>query len=61
LPFDQQAADIFDPLRSSGVRVATMDLRIAAIALQHGFTLLTRNAVDFSRIPGLNSEDWTVP
>jgi predicted nucleic acid-binding protein len=30
------------------------DLWIAAQAIQHGFSLLTRNAKDFSDIPGLD-------
>ena len=40
-------------------RVATMDLRIAAIVLSQGATLLSRNMVDFGKIPGLKVEDWT--
>lgn len=61
LPFDSNAAQAFADLRKSGVRVDTMDLRIGAIALVHGFTVLTRNATDFTRIPGLRVEDWTSP
>jgi tRNA(fMet)-specific endonuclease VapC len=59
LPFDSAAANVFDGLRAQKVRVATMDLRIAAIALSRGSVLLTRNSVDFTRVPGLVSEDWT--
>ncbi|MHB8900128.1 MAG: type II toxin-antitoxin system VapC family toxin [Thermoguttaceae bacterium] len=60
LPFDSQAADIFADLRRSGVRVGTMDLRIGSIGLARGLTVLTRNRLDFERIPGLAAEDWTV-
>jgi tRNA(fMet)-specific endonuclease VapC len=59
LPFDAEAAATFVHLRQSGVRVGTMDLRIGSIALVRGFTVLTRNTVDFERIPGLRAEDWT--
>ena len=61
LPFDFQAAETFAQLRRSGVRVGTMDLRIASIALARGMTVLTRNTLDFERIPGLRVEDWTGP
>jgi tRNA(fMet)-specific endonuclease VapC len=59
LPFDEAAADIFDDLRSQRIRIGTMDLRIASIALATGMTLLSRNLVDFQRVPNLNAEDWT--
>ena len=59
LPFDSQAAETFAELRRSGVRVGTMDLRIGSIALVRSLTVLTRNTVDFERIPGLRVEDWT--
>jgi tRNA(fMet)-specific endonuclease VapC len=60
LPFDAAAAGVFDGLQAQKIRVATMDLRIAAIALSQGLTLLTRNTRDFGRVPGLITEDWTV-
>lgn len=59
LPFDSEAIAIFDELRRQKVRVSTMDLRIAAIALSRNLVLLTRNVRDFSRVPGLVTEDWT--
>ncbi len=46
--FDAKAAAIFDDLRSSGVRIGTPDLRIAAISLANDAVLLTRNTRDFS-------------
>ena len=60
LPFDERAAIKFDELRSQRVRVGTMDLRIASIAMSRGMTVLTRNLVDFQAIPSLTVEDWTV-
>ena len=59
LPFDAEAVAIFDRMRAKRVRVATMDLRIAAIALSQNLTLLTRNTGDFSKVPGLVTEDWS--
>jgi tRNA(fMet)-specific endonuclease VapC len=35
-----------------------MDLKIAAINLVHDAILLTRNLVDFAKIPGLRVENW---
>ncbi len=60
LPFDAQAIAIFDEWRRQKVRVSTMDLRIAAIARSRNLVLLTRNVSDFSKVPELLKEDWTV-
>jgi tRNA(fMet)-specific endonuclease VapC len=60
LPFDTAATTVFDGLQAQRVRIGTMDLRIAAIALSQGLTLLRRNTRDFNRVPGLVTEDWTV-
>ncbi len=60
LKFDSAAAAQFQHLRSLRLRVGTMDLRIAAIALAHDAAVLTRNIKDFSRVPNLRAEDWTV-
>jgi tRNA(fMet)-specific endonuclease VapC len=59
LDFDSKAAKVFVELKSQGVRVGTMDLRIAAIAIANNVTLLTRNTVDFERVVNLHFEDWT--
>ena len=60
LPFDAAAAAVYDDLRARRVRVATMDLRLAAVTLSRGLVLLTRNTRDFGRVPALATEDWTV-
>lgn len=57
--FDDAAADVFTDLRSQKIRIGTMDLRIASIAIANDLTLLTRNTVDFARVPNLRFEDWT--
>jgi len=59
LTFDEAAARTFEELRKQRVRVGTMDLRIASIALSRDITVLTRNLVDFQQVPGLRVEDWT--
>jgi tRNA(fMet)-specific endonuclease VapC len=59
LPFDAAASAVYDRLQAQRVRVSTMDLRIAAIALAHGLILVTRNVRDFQQVPGLMIEDWT--
>lgn len=59
LDFDARAAVEFERLRSLRLRIGTMDLKIAAIALAHRATVLTRNVRDFVLVPGLQVEDWT--
>ena len=58
LPFDTEAADLVLNFRSKGIRIGTMDLKIAAITMVHDATLLTRNTVDFAKVPGLKFENW---
>jgi tRNA(fMet)-specific endonuclease VapC len=58
LPFDARAAAIFSDLVQNRLRIGTMDLKIAAIALANDATLLTRNTGHFERVPGLRFEDW---
>ena len=59
VPFDAAAAVVFDGLGARRLRVETLDLRIASIALSRGLVLLTRNTADFRRIPDLITDDWT--
>lgn len=58
LEWNEASVNEFQSLRDAGIRVGTMDLKIASICLVHGATLLTRNSSDFARIPGLRFEDW---
>ena len=60
LPFDEHAVEQFHRLWMARLRIGTMDLKIAAIALAHNATLLSRNLVDFGKIPALRVEDWTL-
>ncbi len=60
IAFDAPVVATFESLRRQRLKVATMDLRIAATALCHQLTLVTRNLKDFQHVPGLLVEDWTV-
>ena len=57
--FDAPAAEKFNELRAGGVRIGSSDLKIASIVLVHGATLISRNQIDFSKVPGLVLEDWS--
>jgi tRNA(fMet)-specific endonuclease VapC len=60
LQFDDRCDSQFERLRQMRLRVGTLDLKIAAVALVERATLLSRNLSDFRRVPGLTVEDWTV-
>ena len=58
LPWDDSAIAEFDHLVQNKIRIGTMDLKIASIALANSATLPTRNAKDFGEVPNLRIEDW---
>ncbi len=58
VPFDQATADLFDSLQAAMVRIATRDLKIAAISLAGNALLLTANRRNFEKVPGLRFENW---
>lgn len=58
LPWNAGSAELFLDFRRQGVRIGSMDLKIACITLAHNATLLTRNAGDFVQVPGLRIENW---
>jgi tRNA(fMet)-specific endonuclease VapC len=62
LPFDSEcathAARIRAALEAAGTPIGPHDTLIAAIALRHQATLVTRNVREFSRVPGLQWLNW---
>jgi tRNA(fMet)-specific endonuclease VapC len=54
-----RAAALVSDLRTQDIRIGTQDLRIAAMAVVHDTTLVTRNARDVAQTPGLVIEDWS--
>jgi tRNA(fMet)-specific endonuclease VapC len=64
LVFDDNAAQHFAAIRADlekrGLPIGAYDLMIAAIALANSLILVTHNVGEFSRIAGLQIEDWEV-
>ena len=54
------AARLQTSLRRRGVQLKTVDALIAAVALQHDFTVLTTDK-DFQPIGNLRVENWLLP
>ena len=61
LPVTSPVAEVFARRRSSlrqiGKMIADMDILIAATAIAHDLTMLTRNRRHFERVPGLRLYD----
>ncbi len=64
LPFDDEAALQFGCIRAElarqGTPIGPYDLQIAAIALTRNCTLVTHNTREFSRVAGLQLDDWEI-
>ena len=62
LPFDAEcaahAARIRATLEAAGTPIGPHDTLIAATALRHQASLVTRNAREFARVPGLQVLNW---
>lgn len=58
IEFDERAAGEFERLRKAKVRIGSMDLKIACIALVGDSLLLSANLRDFQQVPGLRVENW---
>lgn len=63
LPFDDRAAECYGAVRTqlerAGTPIGPLDTLIAAHALALKLTLVTSNQREFSRVTGLQIEDWT--
>ena len=61
-PFDKNASEHFGQLRSElhriGQPIGPYDMMIAGHARALGLILVTNNAKEFSRVPGLRMENW---
>jgi len=65
LPFDEEdaraAGSIRANLEKSGKLIGAYDLLIAGQALRNGMTLVTANVREFSRVDGLQWQNWAKP
>jgi tRNA(fMet)-specific endonuclease VapC len=65
LPFDaddaREAGDIRATLRRAGTPIGPYDVLIAAQARRREALLITANTREFSRVPGLSVQDWSLP
>ena len=63
VPFDAKAAEHYAVIRAGlerkGVPIGGNDIVVASIALANGGVIVTHDAEEFSRVDGLNVEDWT--
>ncbi|MBD2681979.1 MULTISPECIES: type II toxin-antitoxin system VapC family toxin [Nostoc] len=60
LRFTPKAQELYTNLLHQKIKVGRQDLRIAAIALSVDGILVTRNNRDFSQVPNLVLENWTL-
>ncbi|MBN8220360.1 MAG: type II toxin-antitoxin system VapC family toxin [Spirochaetes bacterium] len=62
IPVNDQIADkcgeIRATLEKAGTPIGPYDLLIAATAVTHETLLVTHNVKEFSRVPGIQLEDW---
>ena len=64
VPFDEKSASVYGKIRANleqqGTPIGGNDMLIAATALAHQLILVTHNTREFSRIAGLQLEDWEI-
>jgi len=54
----REAGDVRAALAKAGTPIGPYDILIAAQARRHDALLVTANAREFARVPGLTTEDW---
>lgn len=63
VPFEEGAARIAGEIRAKleavGKPIGAYDLLLAGQAVHHNMTLITANTTEFSRVKGLQWEDWS--
>ncbi len=57
-PADHHYGKLRHHLTNQGTPIGPNDMLIAAHALSVGLTVITANTREFSRVPGLNTENW---
>jgi tRNA(fMet)-specific endonuclease VapC len=64
LPFEpgdaEEAGEIRAALKRAGTPIGPYDILIAAQARRRSALLVTANASEFSRVPGLKTADWSL-
>ncbi len=58
LKAEKKAGEIYANLRSNGELISDADILIAAIVIANDSILVTNNTKHFSRIEGLEFENW---
>ena len=62
LNFDVDAADCYGKIRADlekkGTPIGPLDMMIAGHAMSMGYTVVTNNVKEFSRVPDLKIENW---
>ena len=62
LDFDVEAADCYGKIRAAlekkGTPIGSLDMMIAGHAMSMGYTVVTNNVKEFSRVPDLKIENW---
>ena len=59
LGYTSEMEDLYQSWSPAVKRLGTRDCRIAATAIIHGFTVVTRNLSHFQPIPCVQAEDWS--